>query len=128
MVTLVIVGILAAFVLPRFMGAGTYAERAAQDQLISAARYAQQVAMLKGPGANVRFVLNNATYQIDVAGVPITLPDGSGTRKTLTGVSTNSVNLAYTSLGNTTPTTLTVTGREATRQVCISATGYAHGC
>lgn len=127
-VTLVLVGILAAVVLPRFMGRGSYAARAAQDQLISAARYAQQVAMLKGPGAQVHFVLTNATYQIELAGVPLTLPGTGATRKTLTDVRTTNANLAYTSLGNTTATTITLTGRDVTRRVCISATGFAYAC
>ncbi len=127
-VTLVLVGILAAVVLPRFMGRGTYAARAAQDQLISAARYAQQVAMIKGPGAQVHFVLNQATYQIELAGVPLTLPGTDATHKTLTDVRTTNANLAYTSLGNTTATTITLTGRAMTRRVCISATGFAYAC
>ncbi len=127
-VTLVLIGILAAFVLPRFIGRGGYEARTAQDQIISAARYAQQLAMLKGTGANVRFVLNNGSYHIEVAGAPVILPGGSATSRTLSGVSTSSVTLSYTPLGDTTPSTLTVSDGESTRKVCVSATGYAHAC
>lgn len=126
-VVLVLAGILAAFVIPRFMSNGSYAERAAQDRLVAAARYAQQVAMNKGPGATVQFILAGNAYRIDVNGTPITLPTG-GTSQMLPQVATTAVTLSYSPLGNTTPATITITGSEGTRHICVEATGYAHGC
>lgn len=126
-VVLVLAGILAAFVVPRFMNTGSYAERAAQDRLVAAARYAQQVAMNKGPGSTVRLVISGGTYRIDVNGTPITLPTG-GTSQALPWVTTTAITLSYSPLGNTTPATITITGSEGTGHVCIESTGYAHGC
>lgn len=126
-VVLVLTGILAAVVIPRFMGSGGYAARAAQDRLIAAARYAQEVAMNKGPGANVQLKLDGAGFVIDVGGNPITLPMG-GTRGTFSRATTTAATVSYNALGGTSPTTITVKDSEETRHVCIEATGYAHGC
>lgn len=43
--TIILIGILAVSVAPRFSGAGTYSEYALRDQLLSALRFAQQRAM-----------------------------------------------------------------------------------
>lgn len=126
-VVLVLAGILAAFVIPRFMSTGSYATRAAQDRLIAAARYAQQVAMNEGPGSTVQLVLTGNAYHIDVNGSPITLPTG-GTSQTLPRVAATAITLSYSPLGGTTPATITITGSEDARRVCIEGTGYAHGC
>ncbi len=126
-VVLVLTGILAAFVIPRFVGTGSFAERAAQDRLIAAARYAQQVAMNKGPGSTVQLVLNSPHFRIDVDGAALALPMG-GTQGTLSGVTTNNVTVTYTPLGGTSAATITISGTEGSRRVCIEATGYAHGC
>ncbi len=43
--TIILIGILAVAVAPRFSGAGTYSEYALRDQLLSSLRFAQQRAM-----------------------------------------------------------------------------------
>jgi len=126
-VVLVLTGILAAFVIPRFLGTGSYSLRAAQDRLLGAAHYAQQEAMNKGPGHTVELVVSSPHFRIDVDGTPITLPSG-GKQGALAGVTTNNVTVTYTPLGGTTAATITITGTGGTRRVCIEATGYAHAC
>lgn len=126
-VVLVLTGILAAFVIPRFVGTGTYSTRAAQDRLIATARYAQQLAMNKGPGNTVQLVLSSPHFRIDVNGTPVVLPMGS-IQGTLSGVTTNDLTVTYTPLGGTSPATITVMGTEGSRRICIEATGYAHAC
>jgi len=126
-VVLVLTGILAAFVIPRFLGSGGYAARAAQDRLVAAARYAQEVAMNKGPGSTVQLVLDGTGFRIDVDGNPIALPMG-GTHGTFPRATTGAATLTYDALGGTGATTITVQDSEETRHVCIEATGYAHGC
>jgi len=126
-VVLVLMGILAAFVIPRFMGGSGYAARAAQDRLVAAARYAQEVAMSKGPGAKVQLQLDGSGFRILVGGSPIVLPMG-GTRGTFSRATTTAATLSYDALGDTSPTTITVKDSEDTRHVCIESTGYAHGC
>jgi prepilin-type N-terminal cleavage/methylation domain-containing protein len=42
---IVLIGILAVFIAPRFSGTGTFAERTVRDRMVAIARYAQQRAM-----------------------------------------------------------------------------------
>lgn len=59
-VVIVIIGIIAAIAGPRFFGTRTFAERGYADELASAIRYAQKVAV--GSGCNVRLSITLAGY------------------------------------------------------------------
>ena len=124
---LVVLGILAVVAVPRFAGKGGFAERAAQDQIITLARYAQQLAMARGASDTVTFILNGNSLQVAIDGAPTVLPGGTSTRRVFEHVAISNTSLTYSALGETAATTLTITG-EASRQVCIESTGYAHAC
>jgi len=132
-VVLVIAGILSALAISRFTGRATFAEYAAQDQLVSILRYAQQVAMINGPDVNgtqpvVRFVLNGERIRVTIDGVAQPLPGNTTTQRELQDVATSDLTLTYTPLGNTQPSTITITGVEQTLTVCVESTGYAREC
>lgn len=124
---LVILSILAVVAMPRFTGNSGFSERAAQDQIIALARYAQQLAMTRGASDTVTFILNGNSLQVAIDGAPAVLPGGTSTSRVFEHVAISNTSLAYSALGETTATTLTITG-EASRQVCIESTGYAHAC
>jgi len=132
-VVVLVAGILSAFAISRFTGRATFAEYAAQDQLISVLRYAQQVAMINGPDVNgtqpvVRFVVDGERIRVTIDGVAQPLPGNTTTQRELHDVSVNNVTLTYTPLGNTQAETITITGAEQTLSVCVESTGYAREC
>jgi MSHA pilin protein MshC len=61
--TLVLLGIIAAVSLPKFFSQSTFDERYFYDDLISAARYAQRLAV--GSGCAVRLSVSSAGYVLD---------------------------------------------------------------
>lgn len=131
-----LLGILAAFALPRFFGAGTFAERSAQSELIAAARHAQQLAMLKGTGHAVQLEVQSSRYGIRMDGNWLTRP-GTNERYPVdfpNGVSASSLSVNFLTIGDATvagvnqSAAVTLTGRDEQRRVCIERTGYAHAC
>lgn len=85
---IVILGILSVFIVPRFMDTAVFRESAAGSEIISAARYAQQLAMARG--SNHRLVIGANSYHVERNdGTPVTHPDGSGNYN----VTVNSVTL-----------------------------------
>lgn len=60
---IVLIGVLAALVLPRPSGTGGFRERAAVDQVLSGIRHAQQQAMSRG--AAVRFEFGGGRYAVE---------------------------------------------------------------
>lgn len=127
-----ILGILAAFAIPRFMTSSGFAERTAQDEVISNARYAQQLAMLKGAGAGVRLVVQKRQFGVQLGGAWISQANGESYPIAFpAGVSAGGATIAYSTLGDAqigNPVQITVTGQEGVRKVCIELTGYAHAC
>lgn len=127
-----ILAILAAFAIPRFMGSESFAERSAQDELIGTARYAQQLSMIRGIGGNVRLVVQGNQYGIQANGAwlsqatgePYPQPFPKGVNATAQAVNFLPIGDAQTS--NT--LSISLTGKELTRRVCIEPTGYAHAC
>jgi len=59
-VVIVIIGVLAAIAGPRFFGTRTFSERGYADEVASAIRYSQKVAV--GSGCNVRFSITGTGY------------------------------------------------------------------
>ncbi len=120
---LLIVGILAAYALPRFIGPDASEAVTARDTLLMAARRARQLAMNQGSGAGVQLVVDNAAHEARIEytdGTPQTL------RYPLpAAIAVGSVSVAFDGLGNAAATTITVAGSD---NVCIETTGYAHRC
>ncbi|MEW5791784.1 MAG: GspH/FimT family pseudopilin [Pseudomonadota bacterium] len=132
-VIIAVLGILAAFTVPRLLGSGSFAERSAQDALISTARYAQQIAMTRGAGSTVQLVVTSSQYGITIDGNPALQP-GSGSPYPLSfpdGVGATPAAIRFLSIGDAqlpAATRITLTGTEEQKSVCIERTGYAHAC
>jgi len=59
-VIIIVLGIISAFALPRFFNLDQYQQRAAYDEVASALRYAQKLAVGSGCDVRVDFTVNNA--------------------------------------------------------------------
>lgn len=72
---LVLLGVLAAVALPRFVGTDAFSGRAAMDRVVSAIRYAQEQAMSRNRHARIRF--SGQSYRVqfrNASGAWETLP------------------------------------------------------
>ncbi len=132
-VVIVLLGILAAFAIPKFFNLGEYRERAAYDEVAGAVRYAQKLALASGCVVRVQilndgYVLQqrsgtiapNATCPtggfIDIAGHPIT-------NNVFDGVNVNPTStFDFDAMGRT-PVTVAVTVG-AYNFTVIAETGY----
>jgi prepilin-type N-terminal cleavage/methylation domain-containing protein len=128
---LIIAGILAALILPRFMGIGGYNANAAQGDLIAAAQYARQSALLGSGNITLSVQGRSVTVQ-NRAGQNLPAPGGKGYPMTIPATVQAGANLTFTSATGsvasatqTSPITLIDGGGES-RVVCISPTGLAY--
>jgi MSHA pilin protein MshC len=64
---IVILSFVSIAVLPRFLQSNSFQTRSVQDQLISAARQAQQLAMSKAVSANVQLSTDNSNHRIRIS-------------------------------------------------------------
>ncbi len=78
-VVILILGILAAFALPKFFNPGDYQNRAAYDELAGAVRYARKLAVAGGCPVRVRILANGYAVEQQDGGC------GAGTWQVLTG-------------------------------------------
>ena len=74
-VVILITGILSVSIAPRFFSVTTYEDRKATDELLSALRYSQQMAMNRGGGIELILTANNFTVQLS-DGTALRSPDG----------------------------------------------------
>jgi MSHA pilin protein MshC len=120
-----ILGLIAVAVVPRFTTTSSFETRTAQDQLISAIRQAQQLAMNKAVSANVQLQTDSANHRIRIS------YDEGGTQTIDTSI-TDNIGLTVTTIGflksGDVNTATTIAISPGSRQVCIEATGYAHSC
>lgn len=128
---LIIVAILAALILPRFMGIGGYSANAAQGDVIAAAQYARQSALLGSGNITLSVQGRSVTVQ-NSAGQNLPAPGGKGYPITIPATVQAGANLTFTSATGsvasatqTSPITLIDGGGES-RVVCISPTGLAY--
>lgn len=124
--TLIVIGILAAVAVPRFAAPTDLVLRTARDDVLLALRDAQQKAM--ADGRVIRFVSTASSFSITADGVPLLLPQGNGSYPSTlpTGVSLSpATTLLFDRLGNTTATTFTLTG-DGSLNILVCSTGYAH--
>jgi MSHA pilin protein MshC len=64
---IVILSFVSIAVLPRFLQSNSFQTRSVQDQLLSAARQAQQLAMSKAVSANVQLSTDNSNHRIRIS-------------------------------------------------------------
>lgn len=67
-VVILITGILSISVAPRFFGVASYENRQVTDELLSALRYSQQMAMNRGGNIELVLTANNFTVQLSGGG------------------------------------------------------------
>lgn len=120
---MLLVGILAAFTVPRFADSDAFAARRAADEMLTALRYAQQLAMARG--GSIRFVSTANSYRVETsAGSVLPNPQGGGYAVALPGgVSASAVTITFDALGRpSVAPTIAVGGH----QIRVEAeTGYA---
>jgi MSHA pilin protein MshC len=136
-VVLVVVGILAVFVLPRFGGRLSYDTFGFYDQVGGALRFAQKAAIAERRAVCVAITATSLTLTRAAAAPPsvacgAALPIPGGTTNVLTaptGVSlAPAVSFNFTALGQASAAvTITVTGEPPARTIVVEReTGYVH--
>lgn len=125
-VVILLVGILSFVAIPRFFQTSGFTERNAAEEILTAFRYAQQLAMSRG--GNVQVVINGNNYQIQIAGTPVANPNGSGTYNVNLpgGITATNTAITFDNLGRPTPNVQAniVVGAYTVR--IEQETGYAH--
>lgn len=126
MITVIlIIGILAAFAIPRMLDPGDAGATSASHTILAAARRAQHLAMTKGTAANVQLVPDTANDRMQIRytdGGARSLDFSLPGETVVTGPT-----LGYDGLGNASPAPATYAVTPGT-DVCIETTGYAHPC
>lgn len=74
-VVILITGILSISIAPRFFGVSSYEDRKAADELLTALRHSQQMAMNRGGNIQLLLTATNFTVQIS-GGIALRSPDG----------------------------------------------------
>ena len=120
-----ILGLLAVAVVPRFTSTSSFETRTVQDQIISAIRQAQQLAMNKAVSANVQLQTDSSNHRIRIT------YDEGGTQTIDTSIANNitltATTISFLKSGDViSASTIAIT--PGSRQVCVEATGYAHAC
>ena len=129
---IVILGLLAVVVIPRFISPSNFDLRATSDTLISSLRQAQQLAMTKAPNANVAVTTDNTNKRIRIS-----YSEG-GAQTIDVSISFNAdiddrtINFSKTgeaiSAPGAAPWQIQINAGSNVRAVCIEASGYAHAC
>lgn len=129
-VVILLIGIISFVAAPRFFNSSVIMERSAADELISALRFTQQMAMSRGGGIELSTTANSYNVKYTASGTLLKSPDRTGDyNKTLSlpsGVTINTVTIAFTGLGEPSPnidTTITIGSYVITVE---AETGYAH--
>jgi MSHA pilin protein MshC len=138
-VTMIVVGILAAVILPRWNGSSGFDERAFRDRVAAGLRYAQKSAIAARRTTCATFTATAVTFSISsfgaancTGGVPLVGPDGASLITTATNsasFSTIPSDVVFDAAGRPTSGagTLSFTGLPADLNVTIEAeTGYVH--
>lgn len=133
-VVILLIGILSISIAPRFFTVGSYQDRRAVDELLSALRHAQQMAMNRG--GNIRIVVTTTQFRVERTIIPFELRSPDGIRHPSCGTpfcyvkdfpagvtASSAVTIIYDSLGRP-DTGPTITLRSQKIQV-EQETGYA---
>lgn len=122
-----ILGLLAVAVVPRFVSTSSFESRTAEDQLISAIRQAQQLALSKAISANVQVQTDSGNHRIRIS-------YDEGGIQTIDIPIANNVSLSATTIGFQKNGDAALASQQViaispgTRSVCVETTGYAYAC
>lgn len=129
-VVIVLVGIISVFMVPRFFATNVFAERRTVDEIITALRYTQQLAMNRGVNHRLQINANNYIYQRFGTGTWIAVrnPDGSAINSYPTNVVLIATTVTFDQLGQPVPNTAPAqTINIGAQTITIEVdTGYAH--
>lgn len=124
-VVVLIIGILSISIAPRFFGVASYEDRKASDELLTALRYTQQIAMARGGEIQLNLQTDNYTIEL-TDGTDLRSPTGSLYPIFFDGVTTSTVTIEYDGLGTRVPDNqLDITIGSKTIRI-EQGTGYAH--
>ncbi len=131
---LIVIGILAAVLAPRFIEASAFEGGTAADKLLVAARYAETLAQNQGVTTSLTVGANSFSVTQNGAAVPDpTLQSSTYVTPIPSGVvispkATVSFSRTESFQSVTVPTTFTVTGLGSSASVYVTATGYIYEC
>ena len=126
-VVILLIGILSISIAPRFFSVTSYQDRKASDELLSALRYTQQMAMARGGNIQLNLQNNNFTIEISGSGTDLRSPDGAPYPRFFDGVTTTTPGIyVFDGLGRRVPNTeIDITIGNKTIRI-EQDTGYAH--
>lgn len=135
-VTLVIVGILAAVALPRFVGSGAFEARGFTDQTLAALQYARKVAVASGRNVCVGASAGGNALGMSMANARgqsqpcrsanVVAPPGASWRRPA-GVSYgSSLATTFAGDGSASPAGSLLISGESSFTIVVEATGYVH--
>ena len=126
-IILLILGIIASYIQPRSTSIASFKENTTVDQLISAARLAQQLSMNDSARS---FILDIQSNQIDLKADGLSISVGNINFPIVldsTITISPAVTIIFDSLGETSFQSINITA-ESTLQVCFESSGYIHQC
>lgn len=129
-VVILLIGILSAFIAPKFFADNDFKARGTADEIITAIRHAQRLSMTRGE--NHRIIITTTSYTVEkyVGSTSTTVrhPDGSPTfSKTFpANIVTTAKTIEFDQLGRPIPNTLETIDLAPFTITVEQETGYAH--
>ncbi len=119
-------GILSVFVFARVGSLSTVSVQSSRDDVIAALFFAQQQAMMRSTGSNIRLVLTANSVSVTENNVAINVGSGYYPLSLPSGVTATAATFSYDKLGRTSAGTITLTGSGGvSASIRVEASGYA---
>lgn len=126
-VVILLIGILSAFVAPRFFADNDFKARGIADELITAIRHAQRLSMTRGE--NHRIIITTTSYTVEkFDGSSVRHPDGSlsFSKSIPTNIVTTATTITFDQLGRPIPNSVSTISISPFTLTVEQETGYAH--
>ena len=127
---IILVGILSITLFSRLGSAGTAPIQSGRDDIIAALFFAQQTAMMRSNGGNIKLLLTANSVSVTENDLPITVAADYYPLALPQGVSATPATFVFDKLGRTTASTITLTGSGNTAGtsavIQVEASGYAY--
>lgn len=121
-----LMGILSVFVFARVGSLSTVSVQSSRDDVIAALFFAQQQAMMRSTGSNIRLVLTANSVSVTENNVAINVGSGYYPLSLPSGVTATAATFSYDKLGRTSAGTITLTGSGGvSASIRVEASGYA---